>query len=219
MNRHPHSRHATRTLVGFVAAGSLALAACSPAEEQPSDQQSTQSMSASASESNGAEAAAQGLTFTEAYVTAKPADKTMTGVFGTLTNNTDKDIHLTSVKGSLKAEYQFHVVVDGQMKEATDGFTIKAGEKMTLQPGHEHIMLMDIKDEIAAGDTVDFTLTDADGKTYELPGVPVRVQQSTHEHYGDAAGHGEGAEHSSAPGGAGIENHGEHEGHGEHHHG
>lgn len=39
-------------------------------------------------------------------------------------------------------------------------------------------------DDIAAGDTVTFTLTDEDGKDYELTDVPVRVQQSGYEDYG-----------------------------------
>ena len=73
---------------------------------------------------------------------------------------------------------------------------------MELQPGHEHIMIMDNHDEIAAGDDVTLTLKDEQGKTYELKDVPVRVQQSTHEHYSDGAtgdsgkGEGEHAEHS-----------------------
>lgn len=202
------SRLSTRTALAAVAAGSLALAACSPANQNDSDQsvsdQATSGASSAASEAketatNNGESA---LTFEDAYVTAKPADKEMTGVFGTLKNSSDEDIHITEVEGSLSGMYQLHVVDNGEMKESPEGFTIKAGQSLELQPGHEHIMIMDNHDEIAAGDDVTLTLKDEQGKTYELKDVPVRVQQSTHEHYSDGTtgdsgkGEGEYSEHS-----------------------
>ena len=179
----------TRMAVAVAAASALLLAGCSPANESDSDQAPTASDNTPATAySQESEASTSGLTFSQAYVTAKPTDKAMTGVFGALKNITDQDINLKSAESSVAGDVEFHIVEDGVMKEVEDGFTIKAGETMVLQPGHEHIMIMGNNDELAAGDAVTFTLKDAAGKEYELKDVPVRVQQSTHEHYGDAEG-------------------------------
>lgn len=179
-------------LIGVLASSALAIAACSPPNQSDSDSSVTSS-SGAASPSQGAaqtsqastEATQKALSFEEAYITAKPADKAMTGVFGTLQNHSDEDIHLTDVTGSLQATYQYHVVEAGNMMQSPEGFTIKAGQSLVLQPGHEHIMIMDAPKEIAAGDSLNLTLTDDQGIHYEFPGIPVRVQQSTHEHYAD----------------------------------
>lgn len=184
------SRRFPQVAIATLAVGSLTLAACSPSEQNDSDQSvSDQATSATSAASSAADNAMDdsdsAITFEDAYVTAKPADKEMTGIFGTLKNTSDKDIHITEVSGSAKGMYQLHVVSDGEMKEAEDGFTIKAGDSLVLQPGHEHIMLMDNTEDIAAGDVLSLTLKDDEGNSYELPDVPVRVQQSTHEHYSD----------------------------------
>ena len=107
----------------------------------------------------------------------------MTAVFGSLTNHTDTDIHLTKVAGSMPGIYQYHEVVDGVMREMEDGMTIPANETVEMAPGGHHIMVMDNHEDIAAGDVLTLTLTAEDGSTYELTDIPVRVQQSGHEDY------------------------------------
>ena len=44
-------------------------------------------------------------------------------------------------------------------------------------------MIMNVPQELAAGDTVSMTLTDDGGNDYVIADIPVRVQQSSHEHY------------------------------------
>jgi len=107
----------------------------------------------------------------------------MTAVFGSLTNRTDTDIHLTKVAGSMPGIYQYHEVVDGVMREMEDGMTIPANGTVEMAPGGHHIMVMDNHEDIAAGDVLTLTLTAEDGSTYELADIPVRVQQSGHEDY------------------------------------
>lgn len=210
-----NTRISSRLALAILATGAVTLAACSPSEQNDSTQSATDQASSAAS--NATESAAQSgsedkddqvpaLTIDDAYVTAKPADKDMTGIFGTIENTSDKDIHLASVTGSVPGMYQLHVVKDGQMMEAKDGFTIKAGEELELRPGHEHIMLMDAHDELAAGDEISLELKDDKGETYELKNIPVRVQQSGNEEYGDHAGEDDHADH------------GDHDDHAEHNH-
>ena len=49
-------------------------------------------------------------------------------------------------------------------------------------------MIMEVKEELSAGDSLNLTLVDKDGEEYKLDNIPVRVQQSTHEHYDHSGG-------------------------------
>ena len=46
-----------------------------------------------------------------------------------------------------------------QMAELPDGLALPAGEAISLKPGGNHIMLMQVKIPLAAGNTVPLTLT------------------------------------------------------------
>lgn len=178
------TRSNLRRLAALGAAGSLALgiAACSDDDDANNATGTTSSAAAPATDSETV--SGQGLTLTDGYVAAKGTEKSMTAVFGELTNSTDKDIHLTRAVGSLAGVYQYHEVIDGVMQEMDNGLTVPANGSMTLQPGGKHIMIMENNDEIAAGDELSLTLTGEDGTTYEIDGIPVRVQQSGQEDYG-----------------------------------
>lgn len=214
------------SVAAIALSGALVLSACSDSGDEKKD--STSSQSASATESSAAESAEQGgesaaigseeLQFKDAYVTAKGADKMMTAVFGTLHNTTDKDITITEVKGDIDgADYQLHTVDNaGVMKQVSD-MKIPAGKDKALEPGGDHIMIMEVKKELSAGDALTLTLVDEDGKEYEMKNIPVRVQQSTHEHYGEGQGDKghEGHDHMGHDHGDHMSHEG-HEGH-EHH--
>ena len=170
----------------------LFLSACSGDGEGKNDASTSAETTQSAESAESADDKAadeQALEFNDSYVTAKPADKNMTSVFGTLHNTTDKDITITEVKGDIDgAKYELHEVNDDGEMQQISSLTIPAGEDSVLEPGGNHIMIMEVSDEIAAGDSLSFTLVDEDGNEYKLENVPVRVQQSTHEHYGDEDG-------------------------------
>ena len=171
----------------------LGLAACSDGDSEDAAQSTASSASTDSSTGSGegtgaagasGEEAEQGaVTLEDGYVGAKDSDTAMTAVFGSLTNHTDTDIHLTKVAGSMPGIYQYHEVVDGVMREMEDGMTIPANETVEMAPGGHHIMVMDNHEDIAAGDVLTLTLTAEDGSTYELTDIPVRVQQSGHEDY------------------------------------
>ena len=165
----------------------LGLAACSDGDSEDAAQSTASSASTDSStgsaEGTGEEAEQGAVTLENGYVGAKDSDTAMTAVFGSLTNHTDTDIHLTKVAGSMPGIYQYHEVVDGVMREMEDGMTIPANETVEMAPGGHHIMVMDNHEDIAAGDVLTLTLTAEDGSTYELTDIPVRVQQSGHEDY------------------------------------
>ena len=185
----PSSFRLSRLLTTGALATTLALglAACSDGDSEDAAQSTASSASTDSStgsaEGTGEEAEQGAVTLENGYVGAKDSDTAMTAVFGSLTNRTDTDIHLTKVAGSMPGIYQYHEVVDGVMREMEDGMTIPANGTVEMAPGGHHIMVMDNHEDIAAGDVLTLTLTAEDGSTYELADIPVRVQQSGHEDY------------------------------------
>ena len=211
-----NTRSFLRVSLAALAAGSLTLAACSPSEEDSAAAPSSAATSAEkdkdAEASTSASSSAEsGVTFEDAVVRAMEKDSDMTAIFGTLHNNTDKDINVVGFSSSVKAKhYEIHEVVDGVMQEKEGGIVIPAGGTYELKPGGDHFMVMGYPDEIPAGDTVDVTLLTEGGTTIDIPEVAVRtmlpgdedygedgqvMDHSQHKH-GDDAAHGEHAEHS-----------------------
>lgn len=93
----------------------------------------------------------------------------MTGIFAKLTNNTDHDITLTGGSTDISDMVQTHEVVDGMMRETEGGIVVPAGETITLEPGGLHVMLMNLKKPILAGDKINFTFkTDHGEQAFEL---------------------------------------------------
>lgn len=157
---------------------------------------------------------------------AKAADSGMTAAFGTLTNTSDKDVTVTgaSADGTAGSVQLHETVTDSTsgsttMRQKDGGFTIPAGKSTALEPGGNHIMLMDLTCSLKAG--ADLTLqlhSDAGTKTVT---VPVRDYSGAKEEYApgeDASGSSnshEGMDMSSASpeASAGSSEYAEHSGH------
>ncbi|RLP91281.1 copper chaperone PCu(A)C [Micromonospora sp. CV4] len=121
----------------------------------------------------------------------KAADKGMTAAFGTLVNDSDTDVTVTSATTSVSSmELHEMAMKDGKMvmQQKQGGILIKAKGTHPLEPGGDHLMLMDVKQPVRAGDELTFTLTFADGKTQQFTAVakPFTGAQETY-----APGHGE----------------------------
>lgn len=185
----------------IVVVGALALAACSPANENDSTEATaeattttatttaTATSTTSAMTTVAADAADAPLTLTDGFVRATVEGTQMTAIFGTLTNTTDEEINLTGFTASVDAAaYEIHEVVDGVMREKEGGLTIAAGDTHELAPGQDHMMLMGLDTPVEAGDTVDITLILGDGTEIELDPVPVRTIAAGDESYGEDGG-------------------------------
>lgn len=210
------TRIISRAGITVVAAAALTLAGCTNAAEDQAARVSSAASSAMESASTDASATMTDsqIEVSEGFVKAKPADKSMTGVFGTIVNNGDKDVTIESFTTSLEnvGKYEIHETVDGKMRMKQDGITIPAGGKYELKPGGDHLMIMDVADAIEAGDTIDLVFTTTDGKNIEIMDLPVRTIGSGEEDYspdGGVEGHS-GMDHQEAP--AHDHNH-DHEGH------
>lgn len=117
----------------------------------------------------------------------------MTSIFGTLRNHTDREVTVTGFTTSLGGSVnQIHEVRDGLMQEKAGGITIAARGSHELEPGGDHLMVMEYAEPIHAGDTLTLTLELGDGSTVEIPDLAVRTMAAGEEDYGDQAhGHAE----------------------------
>jgi copper(I)-binding protein len=120
--------------------GAVALTGCAPTETTPT---------------------VNSVTIEDAWVrssdmTAKAGG--MTGVFGKFTNNGTTDVAISGGSTDMAMMVEVHEVVDGMMKEKEGGIVIKPGETVILEPGGLHIMLMNIKKPIVAGDKMSITV-------------------------------------------------------------
>ncbi|MFY1670389.1 copper chaperone PCu(A)C [Plantactinospora sp. WMMB334] len=152
-------RRATMLAVALLAA--LAVAGCGGSGETPE-----------AAPSPSATADANPFTVRDPWV--KAADKGMTAAFGTLVNSGDSDLTIVSVSTSVSPmEIHEMAMKDGKMvmQPKTGGLIVKAGGTHVLEPGGDHLMMMELSKPVRAGDELTFTLTFADGKTAEFTAV------------------------------------------------
>ncbi|MFF0120256.1 copper chaperone PCu(A)C [Micromonospora arida] len=121
----------------------------------------------------------------------KAADKGMTAAFGTLVNDGDTDVTVTGATTSLSPmELHEMAMKDGKMvmRQKQGGIVIKAKSAHALEPGGDHLMLMNLTKPVQAGDELTFTLTFADGKTQQFSAV-AKPFTGAQESY--APGHGQ----------------------------
>jgi copper(I)-binding protein len=116
----------------------------------------------------------------------------MSAAFGELTNAGSEDVTVVSATTEASSMLELHETVENEtgemvMREIEGGFSVPAGDTLTLVPGGNHIMLMDLVDPLEAGEEVTFTLTFSDDSTYEFT-APVKDYSGANENYvgGDA---------------------------------
>lgn len=98
---------------------------------------------------------------TDAVCRPTPNGRDVTGCYVTLTaSQADRLVSVASPSAGT-AEIHDMKTEGGIMKMAQlpEGLALPAGEAVSLKPGGNHIMLMQVKTPLAAGDTVSLTLT------------------------------------------------------------
>lgn len=171
------AQKSTVRFAALVAAALLALTGC--ASTAPSSEPTT--------------TAGASVTMADAWV--KSAEEGMSAAFGVLSNDGDQDVTVVSAETEASGMVQLHETVENEsgemvMREKDGGFVIPAGGTLTLEPGANHIMLMDLAAPLTAGDEVAFVLTFSDGSSYEFT-APVKDYTGANENYDDGAGHGD----------------------------
>lgn len=126
---------------------------------------------------------------------AKAATKDMSAAFGTIRNTGGADVVITGAKSDA-GPVQLHTTVktaSGMEMKETPAFTLAKGGTLTLAPGGNHLMFMDLSKPLEPGEQQAITLTFKDGSTTTLQ-FPVRAYDGAKEKYADTSRHS--SEHS-----------------------
>jgi hypothetical protein len=115
--------------------------------------------------------AADHIRTTDPSVRAVPPSQDQTAAYLTLRNIDKRDHALIRAASSAARVTELHTVIheDGKMKmRPVPRMEIKAGGETRLQPGGLHIMLIGLKQPLAAGASVAITLTFEDGSRTDI---------------------------------------------------
>nr|WP_221417505.1 copper chaperone PCu(A)C [Microbacterium marinum] len=129
--------------------------------------------------------AGDSVSMTDSWV--KAADSGMSAAFGELTNDSNTDVTVVSATTEVSSMLELHETVENEngemvMRQIEGGFTIPAGDTLSLEPGGNHIMMMDLPAPLAAGEEATFILTFSDDSTYEFT-APVKDYSGANENY------------------------------------
>jgi len=93
------------------------------------------------------------------------------GAFMTIANTGTAADRLTGGSTPVAGRVEIHTMTMEndvmRMRQLEDGLEIPAGGEVTLKPGSFHVMLMDLKQPLKAGEKVPLTLTFAGAGTFE----------------------------------------------------
>lgn len=178
----------------FLAAGALALALAGSLTACAGDDAVTPAAAPAATAAAVTAAApleTDGLTITDPWV--KAADTGMTATFGTLVNSSNLEVTIESASSSVSMMELHEMAANDSgemvMRPKVGGFVIPAGGTHVLEPGADHLMMMNVTAPVKPGDEVAVTLTAKDGSTYEFT-APARSFAGGNETYkkGDDSG-------------------------------
>lgn len=109
----------------------------------------------------------------------------MTGLFATLKNPTSAPLTVVGVSSDA-GRAELHTTVktpNGMQMKKTEKFVIPANDTFELKPGGNHIMLLDLKKDLKAGDNVRVTIKTSTGTTTDIT-ASVRAFAGGNESYG-----------------------------------
>jgi len=98
-------------------------------------------------------------------------DKT-SAAYMVIHNKASKDDQLLSVSGDIPAMYELHEsIVENDIAKMIphpEGFPVPAGGMLELKPGGKHVMIMGLKDDLVAGQSIKLTLKFKSGTTIDV---------------------------------------------------
>jgi len=117
----------------------------------------------------------------------------MTAVFGTITNNSAEDITLTGAETEVAGLVEIHemAMIDGEMKmqQIDGGLLIPAGKSVSLEPGGNHIMLMELTKAVEAGQEISVTLRFDGADALTINGIVAKPSEGGDEKYHEGEDH------------------------------
>jgi copper(I)-binding protein len=132
-------------------------------------------------------ASADGLTVVDGYVREMPPGQNTTAGYFTLVNDGDQPVVLAAATSPVaaRAELHSHRQVDGVVRmEWVQSLEVPARGRLVLEPGGYHLMLIDLKRPLRAGEVVDITLLGQNGDAHpmRLPVVDMRQPAPARDH-------------------------------------
>ena len=116
------------------------------------------------------------VTVSDPWVRATVPQQKATGAFMQLTSA--QDGKLVAAQSPVAGVVEVHeMAMDNnimKMRELKGGLPLPAGQAVELKPGGYHVMLMDLKQQVKAGDTVPLTLT-VEGKDGQRQNIEVKA--------------------------------------------
>lgn len=117
----------------------------------------------------------------------------MTAVFGTITNNSSSDITLTGAEAEVAGLVEIHemAMINGEMvmQEIDGGLVIPAGKSVSLEPGGNHIMLMELTQAVEAGEEISVTLRFDGADALTINGIVAKPSEGGDEKYHEGEDH------------------------------
>ncbi len=118
-------------------------------------------------------------TVAEPWIRGTVPQQKATGMFAHITSA--KGGKLVSASSPVAGVVEIHeMAMEGnvmKMRALANGLDLPAGKSVALQPGGYHVMLMDLKQQLKAGDTVAVTLViEGAGKTRETVEIQAPVK-------------------------------------------
>jgi len=111
----------------------------------------------------------------------------MTAVYGTLTNDSSEDIVFVGGATDLAGVVEVHemAMINGEMKmqEIEGGLLIPAGQSIELEPGGNHLMLMQLTRDLLAGDEINVTFSFDGAGDLVVEGVMAKPAEGGDEEY------------------------------------
>ena len=128
-------------------ASTIVITACNPAAETPAT----------------TETAASIIAVSEPWSRETAVGQNAGGAFMTIANTGTAADRITGGSTPVAGRVEIHTMtMEGgvmRMRQLEDGLDVPAGGEVTLKPGSFHIMLMDLKQPLKAGETVPLTLS------------------------------------------------------------
>ena len=108
------------------------------------------------------------LRVSDVWAKATPPQARVAGGYLSVQNRGDAADKLLRVESAVAASVEIHEMSDvggvARMREVTNGVELPAGSTTTLKPGGYHLMLMNLKQPLAAGQHVPVTLSVQDAQ-------------------------------------------------------
>lgn len=117
-----------------------------------------------------AQARAAGLDVEGAWVRLPPPVSDTAAVYATFANHGAQGVRITGVSADVADSAMLHTMAGGRM-QMLKSLDVPAGGTVKLAPGGMHIMLMELKHPLSAGEKVHIWLEYADGARQKIEAV------------------------------------------------